>query len=66
MKMGRIVREACKKQEVSHGELARRLGVSQARIPQLLSQDWITGKTMARIAKALKMELKIEFVARRP
>lgn len=61
-KFGRIVSDACKRQGVSHSELARRLGVSQSRVPEILRGGNMTERLLKRCATALGLQLHVQLV----
>jgi len=62
---GEIVAEACKRWDVSHAELARRLGVAQSRVPEIIRSDSITEALLERCAVALGLEIEVRLVKRR-
>jgi plasmid maintenance system antidote protein VapI len=62
---GQIITEACKKTDVSHAELARRLQVAKPRVPAFLRGDNMTEGLFKRCIKALGLDLEIKLVRRR-
>ena len=60
-----IIAEACKRMNVSHAELARRLKVAKPRVPAFLRGDNMTEKLFRRCVKALELDLQIKLVKRR-
>jgi transcriptional regulator with XRE-family HTH domain len=64
-KFGKIVADACKRQGVSHSELARRLGVSQSRVPEILRSGNMTERLLKRCAYALGMRLQVQLIEER-
>lgn len=59
MTFGRVISQACKKQGVSHSELARRLKVSQPRVQEIIKSPSLTESLVRRCAKALKLKVKL-------
>jgi transcriptional regulator with XRE-family HTH domain len=56
-----VLADALEESGISQRQLAERLGVSEARVSQILSADHnLTVKVLAKIANALQRELKIE------
>jgi plasmid maintenance system antidote protein VapI len=62
---GKLLKEASAKTGVSHSELARRMGVTQHRIPSMFQSPSITERTFRRAAKALGVDIEVKLVARR-
>jgi plasmid maintenance system antidote protein VapI len=62
---GQLVTNACERQGVSHRELARRLGVAQSRVPEIVRSPSLTEALLVRIAAALELDLELRFVKRR-
>jgi len=62
---GELVAEACERMGVSHSELARRLGVSQSRVPEILRSPSLTEALLERCAVALGLEIDVRLVKRR-
>lgn len=58
------IESSLKTYEMSQAELARRLGVSEARVSQILSSNGknLQARTVARIAHALGLKALIDFV----
>lgn len=65
MTFGQLVAQACKREKISHGELARRLGVSQSRVPELLKSRNIQEKTLRACATALGLDVDVKLKRRR-
>lgn len=65
MTFGRIVAQACKREKISHGELARRLGVAQSRVPEILKSRNIEEKTLRACASALGLDVDVKLRRRR-
>jgi transcriptional regulator with XRE-family HTH domain len=61
---GELVRRACRRQGVTHSELARRLGVSQSRVPQIMRCDNLTEKVFRDTVRALGLEIDCRLVRR--
>lgn len=59
-----LIREAAAAMGVSHAELARRLGCSGPRIPEILRSENITEGLASRCFQALGVDLEIRMVKR--
>lgn len=64
MTFGRIISQACKRAGISHSELARRLGVSQPRVQQIVASQSISEELLRRCAKALKLQVVLQLKPR--
>ena len=53
MTFGKLIRALCRAEGISNAELARRIGVSQPRIQQILASRSISEDTLRRCFKAL-------------
>lgn len=62
---GELVARACERMDVSHSELARRLGVAQSRVPEILRSANLTEALFHRCAAALGLEADVRLVRRR-
>lgn len=60
MTFGRTIAQACRAQGVSHSELARRIGVSQPRVQEIIRSPSITEAVLRRCARALKLKVRLE------
>lgn len=63
-RFGRTIADACERLGVSHSELARRLGISQSRVPEIVRSESITEALLERCAKALGLEIEVRLVRR--
>ncbi len=62
---GELVRRACRREGVTQSELARRLGVSQSRVPQIVRSENLTEKVFRECVRALGLEVQCRLVRRR-
>jgi plasmid maintenance system antidote protein VapI len=62
---GEIIARACRREKVSHGELARRIDQAPSRVPEIIRSDNLTERTLRRCAKALGLDVEVKLVRRR-
>lgn len=59
---GKLLKEASAEAGVSHSELARRMGVTQNRVPAIFASPSLTERTFRRAARALGFDVDVKLV----